>query len=168
MFVPFESLPSSSRVWVFQSNRPFRNDEAGFVEEALRAFTDQWAVHGSPFDTTYSIRYNQFIILAADESRQSASGCSIDSSVRVLKEIEARLGVDLFNREQVAFLVNDQVVLWPMKDLKEKFATGILTANSLTFNNLVATKGELDSRWIIPAGETWVKRYIPNAVADAK
>lgn len=168
MFVPFEALPDTSRVWVFQSNRALTAAECEVVDAALRAFTDEWAVHGTPMDTSYSIRYNRFIVLAADESRQAASGCSIDSSVRVLKEIEARLDLNLFDRNLIAFLRNDEVEVWPLNALKEKFTDGILNELTLTFNNLVGTKAELGSRWLLPVGETWVKRYLPNALANVK
>lgn len=168
MFVPFESLPSTSRVWVFQASRCFSADEVKQVGELLRSFTDEWAVHGTPIDTSYSIRYNQFIILAADESQQAASGCSIDSSVRVLKNIEQQLGVELFNRNLVAFLRDDCVELVSLKDLKEKFSAGILNRDRLTFNNLVNTKRELERGWLVPAGETWLQRYIPNPLAKVR
>src|SRR5687768_5083641 len=103
MFVSFESLPQTARVWIFQSDRPFEGEELKKAEVKLREFTEEWAVHGTAFETSFSIRFNQFIVLAADESRQNASGCSIDSSVRVLKDIEKLLGIKLFDRNQIAF-----------------------------------------------------------------
>lgn len=168
MFVPFESLPPTSRVWIFQANRPFSAQELKVVDKLLRAFTDEWAVHGTPVETSYSIRYNQFIILAVDESQQAASGCSIDSSVRVLKNIEQHVGVELFNRNLVAFLADDGVELVSLKDMKEKFSTGSLNGDRLTFNNLVNTKGDLESGWLVAAGETWLQRYIPNPLAKVR
>ena len=168
MFVPFESLPATSRVWVFQSNRPFSVEELRTADLKLRDFTEEWAVHGNPFDTSYSIRYNQFIILAADERTQSASGCSIDSSVRVLKDLEQRFGAQLLDRSNVAFLQGGVVTLVPLQDLKQKFREGILNEDSLSFNNLVATIRELNEGWLVPAGQTWLKRYISNPLAKVK
>jgi hypothetical protein len=168
MFVSFESLPPTSRIWIFQANRSFSTQEVETVSTMLREFTDEWAVHGTPIGTSYSIQYNQFIILAADETQQSASGCSIDSSVRVLKSIEQLLAIELFNRDLVAFLADGRVQLIPLKNLKEKFAAGILNDESLTFNNLVNTKGDLEKGWAVPAGETWLQRYIPNPLAKVK
>lgn len=165
MFVPFTSLPAATRIWVFQANRPFTTDELQMAEKQLRAFTDEWAVHGSPLDTSFAIKYHQFIVLAADESHQSASGCSIDSSVRVLKAIEQSTGVQLFDRTLVAFKRGEQVVLFPLQQLKQKFAEGILNEDSLTFNNLVSTKGAFEKEWLVPAGETWLKRYLTNPLA---
>lgn len=168
MFVSFEDLPSSSRVWVFQSNRPFTAEELRIAELKLHQFTESWAVHGSPFNTSYSIKHNQFIIFAADETQQNASGCSIDSSVRVLKELEQVFGLELFDRSQVAFWVNSAVMLVPLQALKQKFQDGTLIDETLAFNNLVQTKKDLDENWLAPAGQTWLKRYIPNPLAKVK
>lgn len=168
MFVPFDSLPAGSRVWIYQSNRVLAEEEVALANSHLRAFTDEWVVHGQPLASSYSIRYNQFVILAADESDQTASGCSIDSSVRAIRELGERLHIDFFDRSLVAFLLRDQVTLVPLKNLKENFIDGILSVGTLTFNNLIATREELESKWLLPAGDSWVKRYIPNALANVK
>lgn len=168
MFVPFETLPQTSRIWIFQADRSFSSQEAKVVDRMLREFTDEWAVHGTPIETSYSIQHDQFIILAADERQQAASGCSIDSSVRVLKNVEQLLGIKLFSRDFVAFLVDDKVEVVALKELKEKFGSGILNDHSLTFNNLVNTKGDLAKGWVVRAGETWLRRYMPNPLAKVK
>ena len=168
MFVPFQELPRSSRIWVFQANRPFTVEEERVAGIRLRQFTEEWMVHGSPFDTSYSIRFSQFIVLAADESTQGASGCSIDSSVRVLKELEKVLRIDLFDRNLVAFLIDERVQLVPLGELKQKFQDGMLNQDTLSFNNLVTTVEDLDERWLVPAGQTWLKRYMANPLAKVK
>lgn len=165
MFVPFESLPSTARVWVFQSNRPFSSSEVSIIESGLREFAEQWNAHGSPLNSSFRIGHRQFIILAADESRQAASGCSIDGSVRVLKDLEQKLGISLFDRSVVAFKVGDRIETVPLSGLKEKFTSGILNGDTLTFNNLVSTKSELETQWLLPAGSSWVRRYIANPLA---
>ena len=168
MFVPFSSLASESRVWIFQANRPFKAEELEVVENSLRQFTNEWAAHGSPLKTSYIVKFDQFIILAADETHQSPSGCSIDSSVRILKGLEQALNIQLFDRNQVAFKKDDQVILVPLQELKQKFKDGILNEETLTFNNLAGTKQALENEWLIPAGSTWLKRYIPNELAKVK
>lgn len=168
MFVPFESLPPDARIWIFQSDRPLTADEKSLAEERLFEFTNEWAVHGNPFNTSYTIQHHHFIILAADESSQNASGCSIDSSVRVLKELEQQLGINLFDRNLIAFWADARVTLIPMKELKQKFESGILNEQSLAFNNLITTRGDLERTWLLPVGGTWLKRYVSNPLAKVK
>lgn len=168
MFVPFESLPPDARIWIFQTDRPLTAEEKNLAEDRLLEFTNEWAVHGNPFNTSYTIQHHHFIILAADESSQNASGCSIDSSVRVLKELEQLLKINLFDRNLIAFWTDAKVTLIPLAELKQKFQSGILNEQSLAFNNLISTRGDLERTWLLPAGETWLKRYLSNPLAKAK
>jgi hypothetical protein len=168
MFVPFASISPESRIWIFQAERAMSSEELQIVEEKLRAFTESWAAHGEPLKTSFTVKFDQFIILAADEDHHSPSGCSIDSSFRVLKEIEGMTGIPLFDRNLVAFMVDDQVMLIPLRDLKEKFAAGILKQDTLSFNNLISIKAELDAKWLVPARETWLKRYILDELVKSK
>jgi hypothetical protein len=168
MFVLFDSLPPTSRIWIFQSNRPFSETELEHVEETLRGFSEGWAAHGSPLKTSFAVKFNQFIILAADETHEAPSGCSIDSSVRTLKSLEQALGVQLFDRNKIAFRSGDTISLIATQQLKQKFHDGTLNEGTLTFNNLVDTKSALDKDWIVPAGNTWLRRYIPNELVKVK
>ena len=111
MFVPFESLAPDSRIWIFQSTRQLSENDINVAGNILDAFTNGWAAHGAPLRASYDIRYKYFIILAADESFNETSGCSIDESVHAIKELEQRLGTKLFDRQQTAFLLGDTIKL---------------------------------------------------------
>lgn len=159
MFAPFESLSPASRLWIFQSDKVFNSRQRDILFEALSAFTQTWLAHGNPMKASFQLPYDHFILLAADEGYTAASGCSIDGSVRVLKEISAQTGLDLLNRKNVAFKQNDSVELLPMSGLKAGLEQGRWNKDTLTFNNLITTKAEL-SEWILPAERTWLKRYL--------
>lgn len=159
MFVTSEVLPADSRVWIYQSSRPLKNEEREAIKKILTDFCAEWSAHGQPIRSSYEIRYDQFIILYADESFHAASGCSIDSSVRIIKEISERLSVDFFDRTLIAFLIDGKVVTVKTAALKQFFAEGIWNDQTPTFNNLVQSKAEVISKWVVPAGSTWIKRY---------
>ena len=92
----------------------------------------------------------------------AASGCSIDDSVRTLKKLGEELNIDFFDRTLVAFKNQEEVITIPISDLKKKFEEGVWNSRQLVFNNLVSTKGELSQGWLVPAGSTWLKRYLPQ------
>ena len=160
MFVSSEDLVPTSRIWIYQSNRRFSEHELAYISNYLNTFCTQWHAHGHPVKSSFQVRYNQFIILLADENFNSTSGCSIDSSVHAMKEIAKETGADLFNGSLVPFLIEGNVEMIEMNKLKDFFSRGVLNHSSLTFNNLVPSKADLDNNWIVPAGNTWLKRYV--------
>jgi hypothetical protein len=162
MFLQFDILPEHSRIWIYQANRAFNSSEASIISNELSAFTDGWVAHGIPLRSSFEIRFNQFVILAADENVQEASGCSIDDSVRKVKDLEQRIGVDLFDRKCIAFLKDKDVITLPMNDLKGEYNKGVWDGGTLVFNNVITRKGELNTSWLIPAETTWLKRYLPR------
>ena len=162
MFVPFEELNENSRLWIYQASRAFSENEKNNIEATLHAFCEDWAAHGHPLRTSFRVEHNQFIILAADESYHLPSGCSIDSSVHVIKEIQQHTQIDFFDRTQIAFLTGGTVTLFPLSQLKNEFADGVLNAETPAFNNLVATKAEWSKGWLVPARTTWISRYLPK------
>ena len=67
MYVKFEDLPSNSRVWIYQSDREFSDQEINFITEKAIEFIEQWTKHGFNLKGSFTIKYNQFLVLAVDE-----------------------------------------------------------------------------------------------------
>ncbi len=165
MFVPFETLPPHSRIWIYQSNKLFTAEQKQILSDTLLAFTESWTAHGAPMKASFQLPFDHFIVLAADEQSTSASGCSIDDSVRTIKAIGNQLQLDFFDRKSVPFLKNNTVQLVPLNDLKKEAASGSWGEGSATVDTLVATKGDLQ-HWIVPAGQTWLKRYLSQGAVS--
>lgn len=153
---------AESRVWVYQSSRLFTMGEALEIEDILNDFIKNWMSHGIPVKGYANLFFGQFIILMADEAATGVSGCSTDSSVRLIKEIEKKFSVNMFDRTTLAFLVKDIIQLLPMQQLQYALDNNFLTLNSLYFNNLVETKAELEKNWIIPLKDSWLAKRIMN------
>ncbi|HEY0743579.1 MAG TPA: hypothetical protein VGD40_19060 [Chryseosolibacter sp.] len=160
MFVPFETLPPTARLWIFQAEQKFSADEITIIAQHLQLFTNEWAAHGQPLRASYQIREDRFIVLAVDEQVYQASGCSIDGSTRTIKELATILRQDLFRRDLVWFQLGDEVEAVRLSDLKSLYKAGKWNENTLTFNTLVADKNQLANDWLLPAKDTWLKRYI--------
>lgn len=159
MYAPFDSLEDSARIWVYQSLRKFTEVELNAISNTLSAFTETWVAHGNPLKTSFKIFYDQFIVLAADESFNEASGCSIDGSVRVMKQIDEQYRLNLFDRTNVAFK-KDSIEVIHLNNLSKALGEGFWQSDTLVFNNVLTTKGELERAWILPANQTWLKRYL--------
>ena len=95
MKISFEELPNQARIWIYPSNRPFTEEELERLIPSLDHFVANWAAHGTPLKAAYTLPYRRFIVLGVDQDNQKASGCSIDSSVRFIQEIEEEFQVTL-------------------------------------------------------------------------
>ena len=157
------SLHPSSRVWVYQANRLLSMGEALETEEILKEFVSSWQSHGDPVKGAAYLFFGQFIILIADEQATLVGGCSTDSSQRMIKDIEQRFGISLFDRTTLAFVVRDQVQLIPLSQFEYAIQNGFINGDTLYFNNLVQTKEELEKNWIVPVKESWLGRKIKVA-----
>jgi hypothetical protein len=155
-----EDFNDNSRVWIYQSNRIFTLSEVLEIEELLENFTKSWLSHGAQVTGYSNLFFGQFIVLMADETAAGVSGCSTDSSVRLIKNIEQDYNVNLFERQTLAFVVKERIQLLPMEQLNYAIENNFINSETLYFNNTVETKQELLNRWIVPVKESWLaKRF---------
>jgi len=144
-----------SKVWIYQSNRPFSDNEVAAIQKKLDAFTEEWAAHGQALKAKAEIRYHFFIVLIVDQEQAGASGCSIDSSVRMMKEIEKEYSVDLFDRFNMAYKIDDKVFVHIKEDFETLISMKKITLDTIVFNNLVQTLADYESKWEVPLADSW-------------
>lgn len=155
-----ENFNDDSRVWIYQSSRLFFLSEALEIEEMLENFVSGWKSHGDEVKGYGNLLFGHFIVLMADESSSGVSGCSTDSSVRIVKEIESKFNVQLFDRQTLAFLIKEKIQLLPLSQLNYAANNNFIDPNTLYFNNTVGTKKELLNNWIIPIKESWLGKRV--------
>lgn len=160
MLVEFETLPDTSRVWIYQANRSFTPEELTDLKEAFDSFVAEWTAHGQDLKAGFVIRYNRFIILGLDQSLTSASGCSIDASVHFIQNLEKKYKVELLDKMNVSYKQGDFVAYKSLLDFKKMAKQKAVSAKTIVFNNLVATKGEYLEHWEVPASESWHSRFM--------
>ncbi len=155
-----DHLPASfapeSRVWIYQSSRPFSEHEVVEINEQLEQFYTQWQTHGAPVKGWAKLIYRQFIIVLADETGNNVSGCSTDGMVRVVKSIERQYSVNMFDRMMLTFLIKGKAEMLPMGQIQYAIDKGFIDQETQLFNNTVATKGELENSWLTPLHSSWL------------
>jgi len=160
MLVDFKSLPDTSRIWIYQANRSFTSEELAEIKIALDDFVSEWTAHGQDLKSGYEIRYKRFIVLGLDQSLTSASGCSIDASVHFIQHLEKKYSIELLDKMNVSYKQGEYVAYKPLVDFKKMAKQNAVSAKTIVFNNLVATKGEYLEHWEVPAAESWHSRFI--------
>ena len=149
------TLPNSSRVWVYQANRVFTTNELKTLDEILGSFNESWEAHGKRLDSSIQVFYDQFIVFFVNEGPQEATGCSIDKSMGVIKLIQKNLSVDLLDRMNLTFRDGDVISTIKMMDFQSKAKLGKITGETIVFNNLVETKSDFISNWETSVSNSW-------------
>ncbi len=158
--ISFENISPSSRIWIYQSLTALNPDIAEGIKKRARLFLAEWTSHGHQMDAALEIFHERFVVLAVDEKSASASGCGIDKSVRFIQEIEKEFGISLLDRMHAAWEENGSVKTARLAEFQSLLDSNQLTKNTLVFNNLIETKGQLQTSWRIPLSDSWHARFI--------
>ena len=160
MFTEYNNLPDNSRVWIYQSDRMFTVSEVQVISEKTIDFIEQWTRHGDNLKGSFTIKYNQFLVIAVDESFNNVSGCSIDASVRFVQQLENELKVDLMNKMNVSFKDGENINIVKLPDFQRFAKEQRITKDTIVFNNMVQTKEAVENQWEIPASQSWHNRFL--------
>lgn len=161
MYTDFGNLPDDARVWVYQADRPLSDEDVTEIRRALQPALNGWAAHGQPLLASALVVENRFVVIGVDEGYNLPSGCSIDASVRTLRDLGGQIGVDFFDRSVVSS-ADGVVQTFTLPTIKAAVADGLLTPDTTVFNALVKTKAEFRTNWRVRAVDSWLKRYFKN------
>jgi len=148
-------ISENAKVWIYQANRLFSTDEEKTIQNMLNDFTTEWQAHGHALAALGEIYYQQFIVLSVDEQLTGASGCSIDKSVNLMKEIGNKFNLDLFDRLRIAYISGEEIVNCSKDEFEKQIKNGLVTKQTLVFNNLITRRSQLRTSWNIPLAESW-------------
>lgn len=160
MLIPFNELPDSSRIWIYQANRSFSDSELQEITTKLEEFLSAWTAHGANLNASYEIRYRRFLIIALDQQVNAATGCSIDASVNFIQQLEKDYNVDLLDKMNVSYKQGEHVAFKTLTDFRKMAKDKAVSPNTIVFNNLVNTKEEYLNDWEVPAKDSWHNRFL--------
>lgn len=159
MYIPFQELKEDSRIWIFQADRKLTDKEKDRISERVKSFTGQWAAHGKQLKSSFILPNNTHLIVGVDISINNATGCSIDALIHTIQEAGKELDVNFFDRKAVAYEHQGQTDVVKFGDLQSAINKGIISPETITYNNLAASKKDLDNTWQVKAADNWIKKY---------
>jgi len=154
MLVEFSKISDESKVWIYSSEKKLNMNQIEYIENKISNHLVNWQSHKKDIEAAVNIVENRFVIIAVDETKVSASGCSIDSLYRLIQDIELQLSISLLNRLNVYCVINDNIVCLPISSLKDKVDSSTLFYD-LTINN----KFQL-SNFLKPIKNGWCNNLI--------
>ena len=150
---------SSSKLWIYQADRLLSPAEEQEIQKEVQQFVDQWKAHGAALQAQCRIEKSLFLIIEVDESFQEATGCSIDASVHFIKKIGADHSVDFFNRQNIAYLKEDKLLLASMLDFAKMAKDGDISPSTWVYDTSLSSGSQMAEKWPVQIQNSWHKRY---------
>jgi len=160
MLINFKELPEESRVWIYQANRSFTEQEIEDITSKLEGFIENWTAHGADLKSGFEIKYKRFIIIGLNQDLNKASGCSIDASVHFILQLEKEYNVDLMDKMNVSYKQGEYIAYKTLIDFRKMAKQKAVSKNTIVFNNLVNNIAEYKENWEVPASESWHSRFL--------
>tara|TARA_B110000008_G_scaffold8954_1_gene8799 strand:- start:4264 stop:4728 length:465 start_codon:yes stop_codon:yes gene_type:complete len=154
MLADFNTLPESSRIWVYASEKALTTEQQNHISNYIAEHLKGWNAHKVPLKAGVTILENHFIVVALDETVNAASGCSIDTLQQTIQALEKELSISLMNRLNVFCKIVNEIQCIP------SFRLGsIATANTLFYDLTILTKAELNT-YLKPISEGWCAHLV--------
>ena len=162
MILDLIALDGTARVWIYQADRELTYDELDDIREDLQAFMSEWTAHSAELHTYGNVFHRRFLGLFVDESMAaSASGCSIDASVRFVQAMGSKYGIDFFDRMTYSYMDSDEVIhSIKHTELASAYKAGMITDSTLFFDHLVKDKSSFLTSWLVPLKDSWHFRFV--------
>jgi hypothetical protein len=157
----------NSRVWVYQADRKLTVSEVQQIQDELNSFATGWTAHNNQLKAKGEVKYDRFLILTVDENQAGASGCSIDKSVRFIKDIEQQFSINLLDRFNLAYREGSEVLSAPRHVFEDMIKQGSINTNTVVFNNIVQNLKELQTKWEVPFKDSWHLQLFGNLVVGS-
>lgn len=155
MFVSWKEMPEHARLWNYTSSRLLGEAEVAALAVACQQFCNEWAAHGSPLKASFQLEFGCVLRLAVDESHHAASGCSIDSSVKLVKEWEQKLNLSFFDRMLSVPMLGSKTRPYKLEELKHAYEAGHIDEETPCANTTAAQKFQLDHSPLLPLSRWW-------------
>jgi hypothetical protein len=159
MMNEFENFSPQSKVWIYQASRILLEAEHNTLHSNLTEFCKVWTAHNLALRATFKIMYNKIVILVVDESKATASGCSIDKSVHFLANFGKQHNVDFFDKLQLQYFEKDTIKTINFHDLSKALKDNLVRSETLFLNSNISTLSAIDSL-ILPLKNHWLYQRV--------
>lgn len=161
--VPFETLPSEARVWVFGAQASIEGEAETRMLTAVDEFLADWRAHGDPLVVGRNWDERRFLTIGVDQSGSHASGCSIDGLFRTLKTLEPEIGSTMVDRSLVFYRGRQgEIRAVSRAGFEQAAASGAVDGTTEVFDPTVTTIGEWRSHFRASAAQSWHSGLLPS------
>lgn len=155
--VALGTLPADARVWVFGASDAPPGDAVAELRASMAEFVERWTAHRAELRAGFDWLHDRFLVIAVDESRVGASGCSIDALTAEVRRLEGVAGVSLLDSAPVWYRDAGGAIRRVSRDEFRRLAGAgrvgpDTTVFDLTIDRLEAVR---TGAWEVEAGRSW-------------
>ncbi len=164
----FPGVSSEARLWIYGFSRDLTAADCAELEKRLEVFVKEWKTHGAEVSGGFKVFLDRFVFIATETG---VSGCSIDSSVRIFKEIKSSLGLDGLDRNLVFFKEGGdegRVASLPRSSFASLVGEGKVSGDTRVFDLTIQSVGELrQGLFVKPFSASWHAKAFPLPLSKA-
>ena len=149
MLVDFNNTDDQSRIWIYAAEHKLTNEQENYILNHISDHLKNWEAHKVPLTAGVTILENHFIVIALDETKNGASGCSVDTLQNKIQNLEKELSISLLNRLNVFCRIDDEIECMTTLKLVDN-----ANQDTLFYDLTIQKKSELDS-YLKPINEGW-------------
>ena len=154
MLIEFDEISDNARLWIYAADKKLTINQESYILNYISHFLKDWKSHASPLKSATTILENHFVVIALDESYESASGCSIDKIYNLIQILEKDLSISLLNRLNIFCNIDDNIVCLPTSELPD-----YVSLDTLFYDLTISNKSDL-STFLKPVKDGWCNRLI--------
>ena len=156
MYVPFDKIDENAKCWIYilEKNINFKSDEINLI---LKRLCEKWKSHNNEVVSSFQIYRDRYIILFAEEG---ISGCSIDSSNRLLRYELDRLNINVMPNSKIGIFIENKIKLEDRSSIINLIQANKLQPNDKMINTTVTNKKEYNKNWILEINKSWLTNFI--------
>ena len=156
MYVSFDDIDKTAKSWVYSLEKKCSNNIQD-LHFFLKNLCENWKSHNQPVRASYIIYEDSFIILFAENS---ISGCSIDSSNKLIREKLNDLNIDIMSNSKIGIFNDDKLVYYDRLSLINKLKEGKVDIYKKMINTTIQTKEDFNKKWILEINNSWLVNFI--------
>ena len=160
MIVNFKQIPDEGKLWIFPSHRKFYPQEIAELKERVEAFLTEWDDQEIAIKCSYSLKYDRFIIITVDDSKNSLSLQAHELLITFIQDLEKKYDIVLMDKINVCYKQGDYVQYKDLKDFRKMIKAKGVSQKTIVFNNMITSKVELKYDWEINIMDSWLGRFI--------
>ena len=154
MLADFHTLPEQARIWLYACEKALTQSQQDYILNVISEELKGWNAHKQPLTAGVTILENHFIVVALDENKNGASGCSIDTLQNTIQKIEKELTFSLMNRLNVFCKIENEILCIPSFKL-----ASLVDKDTLFYDLTILTKSDLNT-YLKPISEGWCAHLV--------